>query len=391
MMALADSCKKTVQIFELLEERNLSFAFGVKKDELLVLSGIGLLYQSIDLDINSKMFKDNQAQVTALTGFLSRTNAPCLAKFTNVARSFLPLRNTDDNKHPPVSRHNSDGAMPAPQFYNLSPPEKNKLKAASQRLMVKSPFDHHKDFQRRATFPNIAIHQEALQTQSQPNLGTPFSPAQMHLPRSEPARSPDEDTTINPVLSRQSLAPPLKPTQSFQQRKFNLDYLSFSNGPTRSHSPDLSGTTNSGPQIKTEHSDWELLLGSIDNGQSNIFDNIYGGTHVEFLKDTTHLVHHGNAAPSVADSLSWNSPQMWNLSGPDGANVCTSAPSATHAESVFSMGTDDGAVSGEEFFGNDWNSGSSTNGSEAYAGIVMPDMGNSDDGLLGSLWNTTAV
>lgn len=385
-MALADSCKKIVQILALLEERNLSFAFGLNKDELLVLSGIGLLYQSLDLDVKSKMFKDNQTQVAALTGLLSRTDAPCLSEFTNVARSFLPLQVPIESNRMPMSRHNSDGAMPAPQFFNLSLPDKNKL-------MVESPFDHRKDAKessRRATFPNIAIHQQALQTQSQPDLVTPFSPAHMQMPPPDSTRSPD-DSAINPASSRQSLAPPLKPTQSFQQRKFNLDYLSFSNVPSRSHSPDRGVHASHVQQIKTEHSDWELLLGSIDNGQSNIFDNIYGGPPVEILKDTSRIVNHANVAPSVADSLSWNSPDMWNLTGPGVVNVCNSAPSATHAESVFSMGTDDGTVSGEELFGNDWNSASSTSGSEAYAGIVMPDMGNSDDGMLLNMWNTTAV
>ncbi|GAB7353738.1 hypothetical protein MBLNU459_g4134t1 [Dothideomycetes sp. NU459] len=389
-IAMADSCKKTIQIFELLEERNLSFAFSLNKDELLVLSGIGLLYQSLDLDVSSKMFKDIQIQVAAVDTFLAKANAPSSLEFSKIALSFLPNQPVPtEGRSPPISRHNSDGAMPAPDFHNLTVPEKNKIRAVARKLMTNTSLDH-KDSHRRATVPNIAIHHHMLQTQSQPNLAMPFSSEQHHMPRSEPARSPE---IYNSSLSssRQSVAPPQTPARPIQPRKFNLDYLSFSNVPTRSHSPDQSDRANTSHQCKTEPSDWELLLGSIDNGQANIFDNIYGGPPVEFFKDTSRIAHNStSAAPSTADSLSWNSPDMWNLAGSGIVNVCNSAPSAAQPESVFSLGTDDGTASGEEVFGNDWGSASSTNGSEAYAGIVMPDLGGSEDELL-AMWTSTAV
>lgn len=389
VIAMAGSCKHIVQIVELLSERGLSFSFCLNKDELLVLSGLGLLYQSLVLDANSKLFRDNQKMVTIVSTILNRSQAPCASEFGRVACSFFPIDSTQLRpRHPALSRHNSDSAMSAPQFFNLSSPEKSRLKAAAQRLLVKSPFET-KD-QRRATVPSIAIHQQALQTRSQPNLTSPLSPVMVHQPRSEPARSP-EKSSVQPVFTRPSAPLPPKPVRSFSQRKFNLDYLSFSNGPTRAQSPDL---THSSRSIKHEPTDWERLLGSIDNGQTNIFDNIYGGLPVEVLKDDSRITLSCVPQHHNSETLVWDSHDVWITHGADTANhtSCTMSSAVHQPESVFSIGTDEETASGEEMFAHDWNSVSSMSGSDAYAGIMMPHVGGADDELLSGIWDSaTAV
>lgn len=172
----------------------------------------------------------------------------------------------------------------------------------------------------------------------------------------------------------------------------NLDYLSFSNVPTRAHSPDVQA------HVKQEPSDWERLLGSLDNGQTNIFDNIYGGPSVEFLDDH-HSLNAKRVAP-VASSLpnpvgQWNAlgtPDVWTVTNSDiNAMGCNMTGSVTQPESVFSIGTDDGTATGDELFGNDWGSASSTNGSEAYAGIMMPNLTPDEHNMLSGMWESTAV
>lgn len=396
MIALAGSSKHIIQIVELLSERALSFSFCLNKDELLVLSGLGLLFQSLDLNDTSKMSKDNQKMTSTVAKILSQTKAPSATEFQQLTPSTSSVP-SKAKQHPPLSRHNSDGAIPAPEFLpegNVPTPEKNRFKAAAQRLMAKNPFERND--QRRATYPNISLHQNAMQTQSQPNI------AVAHISTSEPAYSPANPSPAQlPASARPSAPPNLRPARSMpqhQHKQLNLDYLSFSNVPTRAHSPD--GHDSSRTTVKQEPSDWERLLGSLDNGQTNIFDNIYGGPPVEFLDDRHQHHHDAKRIAPVASSLpnppiQWNTtspPDIWAVTDSDiNALGCHMSANVAQPESVFSIGTDDGTATGDEFFGNDWGSASSNNGSEAYAGIVMPNLTPDEHGLLSSMWEATAV
>jgi len=382
VLAVAGSSKHIIQIIELLSERGLSFSFCINKDELLVLSGLGLLFQSLDLGENSKLVKDTQKMTSTVVQILNKTKAPAASEFQKLTPSapVVSAQSMAKPQHPPLSRHNSDGAVHPVSFSthsSASPTDKNRIKAAAQRLMIKNPFDRND--QRRATFPNISLHHTAMQTASQPNIH--------QVSTSEPAYSPANPSPAPlPASTRPSAPPNLRPVRSFhqQQQQPNLDYLSFSNVPTRTHSPDAYAS------IKQEPSDWERLLGSLDNGQTNIFDNIYGGPPVDFLD--THHHHQQNVkhmAPPMASSLP-NPSTQWNWSV---TNSDILAGSVAHPESVFSISTDDdGTAGGDEIFGNDWASASSTHGSENYAGIVMPQLTPDEHSLLSSMWGeTTAV
>lgn len=381
-LALAQSCKHTIQIVELLVERGLGFSFCLNKDELIILAGLGLLYQSLGLDGDSKLYKDTKRMVTAASGILEQTNSPCAPEFKRITWMLLPINSTaPKNKLPPMSRHNSDGDLPAPNFMNLSSPQKNKLQKAAQRLGI--PLDHRRATMPSISMPNISMHQHALQTQSQPNLA--LNAVSEHVARSEPALSPEDFVNV---------AQPTMSSMPAPKRRLNLDYMSFSNVSTRAHSPDHTSM----PSIKTEPTDWERLLGSIDGSHTNIFDNIYGGPAVELMGGASDSKRDidptgpqmADSTPST-DSLAWKSPAdvQWTFSGAD-----TLHPAAFNAqpESVFSMSTDDGSTNNnEELFSavNDWGSVSSSN--EVYGGIVMPDMGSGDEGLMASVWETTAV
>lgn len=372
---------------ELLAERGLGFSFCLNKDELVVLSGLGLLHQSLDLDANSKLYKDTQKMIAAASTVLEQTKSPCATEFCKVARTFSPLNASAPVTKPlSMSRHNSDGNLPPPNFLNLSQPEQNKLAKAAQRLGV--PFDG-KD-QRRATFPTISLHQQVLQAQSQHNIAPAPQPAQ--ISRSEPADSPS-NLTRPASMAGQS-------TVSIPKRRTHLDYFSFSNAPTRSHSPDHTSSENhSIPHIKAEHTEWEHLLGSIDGSHTNIFDNIYGGPAVEYhggkqeiSPPNPHIAH----STASTDSLAWSSPAdlQWALNGTDTLHPGGYNDYNPHPESVFSLSTDDGSANnGDDLFsaGNDWGSASSTHSTEAYAGIVMPGMDSGDEGILGGVWETAAV
>ncbi|KAI4728970.1 hypothetical protein E4T49_03201 [Aureobasidium sp. EXF-10728] len=392
LLAMAASSKHSIQIIELLSERGLSFSFCINKDELLVLSGLGLLFQSLELGESSKLVKDNQKMTSTVVNILTQTKAPSATEFQKLTPS-RPANSTQlaaKQQQPPLSRHNSDGAVRPVGFSSnhgsASPTEKNRFKAAAQRLMAKNPFDRHD--QRRATFPNISLHHNAIQTQSQPIIP--------QVSTSEPAYSPANPSPAPLPASasaRPSAPPNLRPVRSFPQQQLNLDYLSFSNVPTRTHSPDGHAS------IKQEPSDWERLLGSLDNGQTNIFDNIYGGPPVEFLdahhhQNVKHVVPMASSLPNPAPQWHQSPPDVWTVTNSDiNAMTCSMAGSVAHPESVFSIGTDeDGTATGDELFGNDWGSGSSTHGSEAYhAGIIMPQLTPDEHSMLSSMWGETTA
>lgn len=386
VLAVAGSSKHIIQIIELLSERGLSFSFCINKDELLVLSGLGLLFQSLELGENSKLVKDNQKMTSAVVKILTQTKAPSATEFQRLTPS-VPTQLTTKHQQPSLSRHNSDGAVHPVGLSNhgsSSPTEKNRFKAAAQKLMAKNPFDRHD--QRRATFPNISLHHDAIQTQSQPNIP--------QVATSEPAYSPANPSPAPlPASARPSAPPNLRPVRSLPQQQLNLDYLSFSNVPTRTHSPDTHAS------IKQEPSDWERLLGSLDNGQTNIFDNIYGGPPVDFLdahnhQNVKHMTPMATSLPNPAPQWHHSPPDVWAVTNSDiNAMTCSMAGTIAHPESVFSIGTDDdGTATGDELFGNDWGSASSTNGEAYHAGIVMPNMTPDEHSILNSMWSeSTAV
>ncbi|KAK4556900.1 DNA-binding transcription factor cat8 [Recurvomyces mirabilis] len=440
-MTLASSCKHIVQLVQLLEERAMCFAFCLNKDELLVLSGFGLLFQGLDLDPASKILKDNHKTVLRIISVLDKSKAPCAMDFGRVARSFLPaapavvatkptiqpastkrVLSTPKESVPTLSRHNSDSAAvtinPIP---SLPASTRRQLKAIASRFTMKGssststkmdpPSDH-----RRATVHNISLHPNAFLTQSQPSLSPPM-PAAAYQPsslsRSEPSRSPSntygrpasmlERPSAPPSVdktrpaSQQHMQPPQqKPKSKLQQkpsRHPNLDYLSF--GPESENRARVANSTNSVP-IKSEPSptDWEKLLGSLDNGQTNIYDACYGGQPIEALLDTAHhnttsMTAHATAIQAatatqaaVAASASWDA-DLWSLYQTDtntsDLSALTNSNASGQAESLFSFTSDeDGArlvpspPQKDDLVGGTWPGSVDGSTDDLYKGICVP-------------------
>lgn len=455
MLAMASSCKHMVQIVQLLEERGMSFSFCLNRDEVLVLSGFGLLFQGLDLDPSSKILRDNHRMISAVTDVLHKAQAPCAAEFDRVARSFMPAqpqkspeqnarptpapkRSPSKPQVPSVSRHNSE---PTALTNEPSSPgsTRKQLKAIASRFSAHSSSSKfHKadgDDSRRATVHNINHHPYGLPvSQSQPSLNS----SQVHnaapLSRSEPIPSTLDMFKRPSTASRSTAMPrsstehqkartPTQPSYPQQQplrpkltpsapKVPNLDYLALGTD------ADPRATANMAQPIKTEPqpTDWEKLLGSLDNGETNIFDASYGGQPIEALLDLP-LVHSGvGAHPNTSGTSVHNQTQSHNWDADFWEALCqtntnTSATTGTestqvpdHPESVFSVSSADEAAksSGDEMGAPDWRKGSgdttsssdwgpatSTSGTEfdprtndAFKGIVMPA---GLDGLEGDL------
>lgn len=209
IMTLADSSKHIIQIVQLLEERRMSFTFCLNRNELLLLAGFGLLYQSVDLDRDGKLIRDSQRLVSSAMAILDRDAAPGAAEFRKIASSLMPDDGPSQSAtastvpNASASRRKSDSRMPAPQATQRS--TRKQLQAIASRFSFGASTNHRplkvEDNSRRATLPTIIPGKfpHAARNNSQRSISSA---------RSEPvARHADFHSTshVRPQRSQQQL------------------------------------------------------------------------------------------------------------------------------------------------------------------------------------------
>lgn len=79
-----------MQLVQLLDERNLNFSHCMNKDELLIVSGVGLLFQAMDLEKEGKFMKDITRMVMTVADMLDSRHAPGAAEFRAISGTILP-------------------------------------------------------------------------------------------------------------------------------------------------------------------------------------------------------------------------------------------------------------------------------------------------------------
>ncbi|KAL8852493.1 MAG: hypothetical protein Q9221_002617 [Calogaya cf. arnoldii] len=118
IVALADSSKHIIQIVQLLEERRMSFSFCLNKNELLLLSGFGLLFQGLDLNRKGKLLQDSQRLVCSVIAMLERNAALGSTAFKSVACAMISVnrfpKSVQAVKNSLSPRRKSDSNMGAP-------------------------------------------------------------------------------------------------------------------------------------------------------------------------------------------------------------------------------------------------------------------------------------
>jgi hypothetical protein len=359
-VAVGDACKHIVQIVQLLDERKLSFSFCLNRNEVLVQAGFGLLFQTLNLARDGKLIKDCNRLVCAVMDMLESGNAAGFNEFRRIGCSLVAVPRVEHMPAPTLSRHNSEGNMAAPM--DTFRATQKSLKAIAARFSPSAMKATRNEVQepRRATLPTIS-----------PNMGVHANPSSTSLSsiRSEPhiARS---EPTLSPLSQRASFSMPNKrrPSQSTaqaqqQQQQRNIDYLSFANDPLASYALQ----TTHGVKAEVSTSDWERLLSSLDNGQTNIYDTIYGGTPADALVDVAPQSAGGDS------NITW-SPNVWNWS-----SYSSEAPPP---QSVLSF-SDESLTSGEEFSGG-YEHGSTPGSERLYPGIMIPgDYDTTTAGLTG--------
>jgi len=353
MVAVSDSCKHIVQIVELLDERKLSLSFCLNRNEVLIQAGFGLLFQTLSLDRDGKLIKDCNRLTCVVMDMLDSGTAAGAQEYRRVGCSMIAVPRLEHMPPTPVlSRHNSEGMMCAPMDRFRA--TQKSLKAIAARFSPSAlkviPQDTKEP--RRATLPAIS-----------PSMGAQANPSLTSLSsiRSEPANALSEPT-LSPLSHRSSLSAHSKRRASNAIRQNpNIDYLSFGPDPLANYALHHGSAVTGGKEVSP--ADWERLLSSLDNGQQNIYDTIYGGPPADALLDCAPL-----SAGAEPSNLTW-SPNMWNWSSYN--------EQAPPPQSVLSF-SDESLTSGEEFAHSAAGEYGSTPGSDRiYQGIIIPDLGNS--------------
>ena len=358
-MAISEASKCIVQIVELLEERNMAFSMCINKPDLLVVCAITLLYQSIDLKQDSKMMKDTERLVNSVLKISERTKAPGLYDLTRIATLLI----TVDDMPSLIPTPSSELSMAAParrlSHSNTSQKRGQQHQFALGRHNSASESDLlvQQEKLRRMTMPAIAAGSPGVDSDARARDRSSFDSPREHVQLPKQNRlSMSQAQMVSRMTSTQQQQ---QQQRLVQKKKSNLDYMNMSQSPQPSSPVQarLSQPTYytsrsqkaSSPSAVTP-ADWEALLSSMDGGQMNVYDAIYGGPNIGLSSGT-------DATPASATSQSGDgwSPEAWELSGftlsdiagAGGKGDPTSVPAP--AQSVLSFSDESmGSVAGDE-------------------------------------------
>lgn len=329
------------------------FSFCLNKCDLLVVCGMTLLYQAVDLTKESKLMQEHERLVNSVLKITGRAKAPGSWDLERIASRLVTINESSTVTLAPPSEVTMQAPSQRPSASVGAP-----RKAAStngrnlEALASEMDFQDTHDRMRRMTMPTGQGQRPELfrspSRQSFESLAanSSYKPRNhsMSAPRKHSARQqPTSSSTLSPSISRR-----------------NLDYLSLGSTPSQSRQtspprgqmppPQASlvpqqqqqrqqpGQQSLGPKpVKAPGSvsgpEWEVLLGQMDGGLNNVYDAIYGGGQ-PYL---------GDADVSAVQRNEW-SPDTWDLSS---FKIGDLRPGPAAPQSVLSM-SDESLSSGED-------------------------------------------
>jgi len=368
VISLAESSKHIIQIVQLLEERGMSFSFCVNKNEMLTLCGLSLLYQGLDLKQSGKLMQDGQRLVAVVVKLLENAGAPGATDFKKLSTSMFkvdtPARTPAGRSPNGIAAQMSSKSTPSP----AAPRQqiRSQIYGHGSATMSESDLLAQQEKLRRATVPNISMRQEY----------NPHGRSSLDCTRSESPMS-----KLNHRNSASHATTMLKPRLVKNEKPPNLDYLSLSNTPIASqpqspiqsrsqppahnaHTPIFPTTTYTTTKSSgVSASEWEALLGSLDGGQANLYDAIYGGPALSLTE-----------IPS-SNYGDWSPDSQWDMTSLT-MNDLGNAPGA--ARSVLSF-SEESLSSGEDLSASELGLGG---GRQHDYGHAMMGSGNAGDGYL---------
>lgn len=344
LITVGEASKHIIQIVQLLEERSMSFAFCLNKSDLLILCGMVLLYQSVDLKQDSKVLKDNGRLVNVVIKVVDKARAPGSYDFRRVAGMLITVDEPSPQSLPTPPRKNSDACIAPPQ-HRTSPGVPTKGQAAIAR------------------HPNGSISETDLLLQ-QEKLRRMTIPGHHSHPQ-RPSRSSFDGSRPNLSLSQRDHRSSLTHAQAAQAA------LIARTSSTRSQpsSPVQMRQNAQQQQLYAQKgmssAEWEALIGSLEGGpgQMNVYDAIYGGPGLDSIGSATSAASITSEAAASAttpttSATGWSPPAAgptsevnWDMSGFNlgdfgaGAGAGQHSSAAGTAHSVLSFGSAEDGLS----------------------------------------------
>lgn len=332
-MSVSDSSKHLIQICQLLEERSMSFSFCLNKADLLVLCGMALLYQGLELKQESKLLKDNEKVVNTVVTTVGRMKASVAYDFRRVADLLIKVDEPQQSLPTPPGHSPDPSSRRPPQ--TGSPVSKLKKKSSPQggnqpqqcsigRHSSVSETDllaQQEKLKRMAMPPSITTTTQLAGPRGvEPQLHRSSSRSSLDSARPNTAsllQCRDQRLSMSQAAMIARVLPPQKP---------NLDYLNLGNPLTQQHSPPspvhnnpdaspasvsassfyatVQKSSTSGPGITA--SEWDAFLGPIEEGQGNLYDSMYCVPQLSMDTPVMSSAADGSWSPESLDLSTFN-------------------------------------------------------------------------------------
>lgn len=321
----------------------MNYTFPLDKAELLMNSALPILWQSVDLEEDSKLVKDNQKSLYSLVGMIQNENPLAALEFQKMATCFITLETRPALSVGKLSLDSTiqrPSTSVAPAIDSKSKSTRKQLQAIASRWSTFSNKGKADDVARRATVPQTG---PAIVPRGQVNRAA--STASLSSTRSAPAL---------PIASASPVPVQLTTTRPVNTSAINLDYLPLGDEPISQSR--TSSSTMLPPKIQQTptlaDSSWDQLLNNLDNNTAY---------YPDVTSDGLYQVPSNDWAPNV-----------WNISGME------FAAKAPVPQSLLSF-SDESLTSGDDFFFSapPSNHGSAAPGdgvdlTEPYRGITIP-------------------
>ena len=382
-MALATAAKHTLQILELLEERRMSYTFPIRKTELLLCSGFSLLWQCVDLAEDSKITKDNQKTLGALTEMLTRDSQTAGDEFLRIGSSVVKISACCPISSPLAKPALIEGAA-ARSPSSTPAPKQSATKKGLQAIAARFPGISNKSRLEDDARPAMVPYRRGL-------LASRHHQAYSTLSLSSTQSTPALPTYL-PSIDKTLQAPRLDIPASV-----NLDYLPLGEDAGVTHI-----STNTAPpaekQLKNTgvgHASWEQILTKIDDSFISIYDANVLKSVSDSVAVSSETRSNSNPVLDGEEYVRWAPPSV-DGSCPHPASIDVSVSTQLKVpQSVLSF-SDESLTSGEDLLfsaagSHDGSTGtiesadlSNANMPSRFKGIAMPSVVFDDDFSFGS-------
>lgn len=257
----------------------MNYAFLVNKTDLLLSSGFALLWQCFELSQDSKLARDNQKSLKALTNLLMQDSLNIALEFQRICRALV----ITESLSPPSTQSTS---ITMPNFLSdrsSMPAPNSKPKSARRQLQaIASRFSSlTKPHQARAGDPTRRV--------TVPRVDPPY------LSRRSSSQLSLSSTRSLPIFSITS-PPTTRTFMDLPASTVNLDYLPLGD--------DLSPAYPSPSRkeaVASPGTDWSRNLGGLDDSKVNPYDGLYNGVFQDQIAQ----------ARLDLDVSTLNNPQDW--------------------------------------------------------------------------------